>query len=134
VHAATCVVRPSDTPTSIRSEGIRTKYLVTRELGAQQLLNGITEFDPGASLPFHHHNCEESVVVLEGAAVFETEDKAVTLNALDTTFVPVGTVHRFANAGPGIMRILWIYGSVDATRTFRDSGETVPVASAADRR
>jgi tripartite-type tricarboxylate transporter receptor subunit TctC len=34
----------------------------------RQMLNGITIFDPGAAIGEHFHNCEESVMVLEGAA------------------------------------------------------------------
>jgi quercetin dioxygenase-like cupin family protein len=126
------VIRPDDTPPFDRGGGVRTSYLVTRGLGAHQFLNGLTEFDPGASLPFHSHNCEESVVVLEGAAGFETEDGVTDMRALQATFVPAGVVHRFVNQGDGIMRILWVYGSVDATRTLAASGETFPIGSAAE--
>jgi putative monooxygenase len=126
------VIRPGDVPAHDRGGGVRTHYLVTRGLGAHQFLNGMTEFDPGAALPFHSHNCEESVVVLEGDAGFETEDGTTRMRALDTTFVPAGRVHRFVNLGPATMRILWIYGSVDATRTLAASGETFAIGSAAE--
>jgi putative monooxygenase len=126
------VIRPGRSAARERGGGVRTHYLVTPELGAQQFLSGITEFDPGASLPFHSHNCEESVVVLEGDAGFETENGSTDMNAFDTTFVPADTVHRFVNRGRAVMRILWIYGSVNATRTLTESGETLAINSAAE--
>ena len=43
----------------------------------------------------------------------------------DTTQVPAGTFHRFVNTGESTMRILWVYGSTEVTRTFADTGETV---------
>jgi putative monooxygenase len=119
------------TPTD-RGGGVRTTYLVTRGLGATEFLNGITEFDPGAELPFHSHNCDESVVVLEGAAIFEREGGANELEPFDTTFVAAGIVHRFANHGDTTMRILWTYGSAEATRTLAATGETFPIGSATD--
>jgi putative monooxygenase len=126
------VIRPSALSANDRGGGVRTSYLVTRALGAEQFLNGITEFDPGAELPFHSHNCEESVVVLEGSAVFDRDGEATQLGPFDTTFVPAGVVHRFANHGDSPMRILWTYGSVDATRTLAETGETFPIGSTAD--
>lgn len=100
-----------------RGGGVRTWFLVTVERGASQFLTGITEFDPGAALAPHFHNCQESVTVLEGRAIFEAEGDEVELEANTATLVPTGTIHRFRNPGPGRMRILFVYGSINATRT-----------------
>jgi quercetin dioxygenase-like cupin family protein len=101
-----------------RGGGVRTWHLVTVERGAKQFLTGITEFDPGAALALHYHNCQESVVVLEGAAVFEAFGERQTLEPHSATLIPTGTVHRFRNPGPGTLRILFVYGSTAATRTI----------------
>jgi hypothetical protein len=38
--------------------------------------------------------------------------------------------HRFRNiSSTAPMKILWIYGSVDATRTLVETGETHPVSA-----
>jgi mannose-6-phosphate isomerase-like protein (cupin superfamily) len=90
-------------------------------------MNGVTEFEPGASLQTHCHNCEESDVVLEGRAWFDCDGDIVELRPGDTTWVPAGTWHWFGNAGSEDLRILWSYGSADPTRTFADTGETISV-------
>ena len=73
----------------------------------------------------HSHNCEESVVLLEGNAVAEIGEERFELKALDTTFVPANLPHRFINASDTEpMKILWIYASVDATRTIVATGDT----------
>jgi quercetin dioxygenase-like cupin family protein len=133
VDAKLTVIRSHELSPHDRGGGVRTSYLVTPVLGAAQFLNGITEFDPGAELPFHSHNCEESVVVLEGTALFERDGQTTQLEPFDTTFVPAGVVHRFANHGASTLRILWTYGSVAATRTLAATGETFPIGSAADQ-
>jgi putative monooxygenase len=120
----TTVLHLSDLQPADRGGGVRTWSLVSRARGATSFLNGVTEFDPGAALPFHWHNCWESVVVLEGDAVFEYEDHATDLAPTDTTWVPSGVVHRFRNRGSARMRIFWTYSSIDATRTIADTGQT----------
>jgi mannose-6-phosphate isomerase-like protein (cupin superfamily) len=49
-------------------------------------------------------------VVLESQAAFEAACELIEMEAGDTTWVPAGVLHRFANRGEGQMRILWIYG------------------------
>jgi mannose-6-phosphate isomerase-like protein (cupin superfamily) len=40
------------------------------------------------------------------------------MNANRATLVHTGTIHCFRNAGPGRLRILFVYGSTAATRTI----------------
>ena len=101
-----------------RGGGVRTWYLVTADRGATEFSTGITEFDPGASLARHFHNCQESVTVLEGHAIFEADGDECGMEANASTLVPTGIVHRFRNLGPGRLRILFVYGSINATRTI----------------
>jgi putative monooxygenase len=106
-----------ESPPVERGGGVRTWYLVTVERGATEFLTGITEFDAGASLAPHFHNCQESVIVLEGKAVFEASGESAQMVQHSATLVPTGTVHRFQNPGPGRLRILFVYGSTQVTRT-----------------
>jgi quercetin dioxygenase-like cupin family protein len=123
------LLRPSELPTHDRGGGARTTSLVSPALGATTFISGITEFDPGTAIPFHSHNCEESVVLLDGEAVMDIDGLEYRLEPLDTTFIPPNVVHRFRNLSDSRpMKILWTYASPDATRTLRDTGETRPVA------
>ena len=51
----------------------------------------------------------------------------------DATWVPAGVPHRFANRGPGRMRIYWVYGGREVTRTIVATGETFEHLSESDR-
>jgi quercetin dioxygenase-like cupin family protein len=133
VSPASAVVVRSRRLTPVgRGGGVRTTYLVTGET-ATEFLTGVTEFDPGASLPPHSHDCEESVVVLDGAATFEADGEVAELEAGDATWLAAGVAHRFSNAGNRPLRILWIYGSATATRTIAATGKTFPIGAAAYR-
>ena len=130
------VLRPSERPMADRGGGARTIPLVTPACGSRQMLNGITIFDPGAAIGEHFHNCEESVMVLEGDAVAVLDGIEHRLSAGDTTWIEAGVPHFFRNASATArMRILWIYASIEATRTLVKTGETRPVAAehAADK-
>lgn len=124
------VLRPDQIQSHDRGGGARTTPLVLPSVGATSFINGITEFGPGAAIPFHSHNCEESVVLLEGNAYLDIAGEVHELKPLDTTFIPPNVPHRFRNksAIEG-MKILWIYASINATRTLVENGETRPVAA-----
>ena len=128
--AEATILHPAALKAYERGGGARTIPLVSARLGAQSFINGITEFGPGAQIPWHFHNCEESVMLLEGRAVFDIGEAHHDLVAQDTTFIPSGVPHRFRNASATQgMKILWIYGRVDATRTLVATGETRAVSA-----
>ncbi len=116
------ILRPGDLPTNDRGNGARTIPLVTRKCGSTSLINGITAFDPGARIGLHVHNCEESVMILEGEAIAEIGGIRHALRAGDTTWIPANVPHRFLNESDAPMRIFWTYATVDATRTMVETG------------
>ena len=119
------VLRPSALPIHERGGGARTTPLVGPSLGASAFINGITSFGPGSAIPFHSHNCEESVMLLEGEAMLDIDGEEIRLQPLDTTWIPPNVSHRFRNlSDTQPMKILWIYGRIDATRTITETGQT----------
>ncbi|KAA9005539.1 cupin domain-containing protein [Histidinibacterium aquaticum] len=118
------ILKPDELPVNDRGNGARTIPLVTRSCGSSSVINGITEFDPDAKIGVHYHNCEESVMILEGDAIAEIDGTPHKLKAGDTTWIPAGVPHRFMNDGTGKMRIFWTYADIDATRTMVETGVT----------
>ena len=116
------ILRPDQLPVNDRGNGARTIPLVTRKCGSTSMINGITAFEPGAKIGVHFHNCEESVMILEGEAVAEIDGTRHHLKAGDTTWIPSNTPHRFLNESDKLMRIFWIYADINATRTMVASG------------
>jgi quercetin dioxygenase-like cupin family protein len=108
-----------------RGDGIESVRLTPEALEGQGFTMGITSFPPGTSIRLHSHNTIEQVTVLEGAGVAELNGEEMPARPYDTTQIAPGEWHRFINTGSTTMRILWVYGSTDVTRTFADTGETV---------
>ena len=128
------VLRPSTLPAHERGGGARTTPLVTPSIGATAFINGITSFAPGSAIPFHSHNCEESVMLLEGEAMLEIDGQEIRLQPLDTTWIPPNVSHRFRNLSTTEpMRIFWIYARVDATRTITETGQTHFISAEHDK-
>ncbi|MFE8646349.1 cupin domain-containing protein [Sphingomonas sp. NCPPB 2930] len=124
------LLQPENIKKHERGGGARTTPLVTKGVGASTFLTGYTEFSGAAEIPWHKHNCQESVMLVEGSAIFDIGDEQIAIKAQDVTFIPTGIWHRFRNASATEpMKILWIYGSVNATRTLKSNGEERPVAS-----
>jgi HTH-type transcriptional repressor of puuD len=128
------VLRPREIELFDRGTGVKTIPLVGKwNSQGNKITTGITIFEPGTALPLHTHNVEESVMVLEGQATAVIGDDHFELVADDVTWVPTGVEHCFINRGQGQMRIYWVYGGRDVTRTIVATGETFEHLSEKDR-
>lgn len=122
------VLRPDELSATDRGAGARTVPLVTRARGATGFLNGMTSFDPGATIAHHTHNVLESVMVVRGDAIVDIDGTRTRLRTFDTTLVPANIPHHFENASDTApMRIFWTYASVEATRTLVESGTSARI-------
>jgi quercetin dioxygenase-like cupin family protein len=108
-----------------RGDGIESIRLTPTPLEEQGFTMGITTFPPGTSIRLHSHNTIEQVTVIEGEGLAELNGEQLPARPYDTTQIAPGEWHRFINTGARRMRILWVYGSTEVTRTFADTGETV---------
>jgi HTH-type transcriptional repressor of puuD len=73
------------------------------------------------------------VLILEGEATAEIDGEFFDLEPGQATWVPAGIPHRFFNRGEGVMRIYWVYGGRDVTRTITATGETFAHLSEHDK-
>lgn len=124
------LLQPETLPVHERGGGARTTPLVTKAVGTQSFITGYTAFDGGVEIPFHSHNCEESVVLMEGHAILDIDGLEYQLKPHDVTYIPPHVPHRFRNVSKTEpMKILWIYANTQATRTLMETGVTNPVSA-----
>ena len=116
-----------------RGGGIVTVPLVTvHSTPGAKFTTGMSTYPKGKGAPFHIHNCDEQVTLLEGKGEVEVEGEITPLVPYDSTYIPAGRVHAFRNTGDEPMTILWIYSAARVTRTFEGSNEEVEHLSAED--
>jgi quercetin dioxygenase-like cupin family protein len=122
------ILDPQGLPSKNRGGGIRTVPLVTSRTGSTAMLNGVTTLDPGAAVPLHIHNCEESVLVLSGTGRVHIDGVETDVKPGLTTWIPTGVPHFFRNtSSTESMSIFWTYASIDANRTIVATGVTTRI-------
>ncbi len=95
------VFRPSTITPAERGGGARTYPMVSKRCGSTAMMNGITEFEGGAAIPLHFHNCEEAVMLLEGQAIAEIdgeEQPSVPRDELDSGGHPASLPQRLRHS------------------------------------
>jgi quercetin dioxygenase-like cupin family protein len=83
--------------------------LFSRQSGLEGICGGHGRFLPGASLPCHIHDFDESITIVEGAAICMIEGRRYELSAYDTAYIPKGIPHRFLNQSADDMSMVWVY-------------------------
>lgn len=127
------VVKVADVKRIDRGSGISTVPLITvHSTPGAKFTTGMSSYPKGQGAPFHVHNCDEQVTLLEGVGEVEMDGVITPLVAYDSTYITAGVVHAFRNTGTEPMRILWIYDTDRVTRTFEGSDEEVEHLSAKD--
>ena len=90
--------------------------LFARRYGSNGICGGYGRFLPGASLPCHIHDFDESITIVKGRAVCLVQGRQYELSDCDTAFVPRGLPHRFINRSSEEMAMIWVYAGSEPDR------------------
>ncbi len=96
--------------------------LFAKRFGSQGICGGYGRFHPGASLPCHIHDFDESITIVEGSAVCYVQGRSYELSGYDTAFIPKNIPHRFMNQSGSDMAMLWVYAGNEPDRMLVDPG------------
>ncbi len=95
--------------------------LFAKRFGAQGICGGYGRFSPGASLPCHIHDFDESITIIRGTAACFVQGRIYELSGYDTAFIPRGVPHRFMNRSDSDMAMLWVYAGDEPDRQLVDT-------------
>ncbi len=68
----------------------------------------IFDVEPGGSSPYHKHDWEHEVFILEGSGYLKTGDGNIEFKKNDILFVPPNEMHQFVNSGNSLLRFICV--------------------------
>jgi len=95
--------------------------LFARRYGSVGICGGHGRFLPGASLPCHIHDFDESITIVKGNAVCLVQGNRYELSGCDTAYIPKGLPHRFLNLSDEEMEMVWVYAGSEPDRRIVSS-------------
>jgi quercetin dioxygenase-like cupin family protein len=108
-------------------------FIANKELGTKSDIHE-NVISPGVTVPWHFHETEEIIVVLEGNGECRTEDGTEAYAAGDIIILPPRVKHSLRNSGDTNIRQICIFPDDPATTFLEDDypGQTVEVFNPSD--
>ena len=113
---------PSNSKARVRN------FIANREIGTQSDIHE-NVISPGVVVPWHYHETEEVIVVLEGDGECRTEGATENYSGGDVIVIPPRVKHSLKNTGNKLIRQICFFPNDPAT-TFLENdypGQTVDV-------
>jgi len=85
---------------------LRVRWLITKEIGAENFAMRLFEMEPGGYSPFHNHPWEHEVFILEGDGIVVGEELERKFRAGNAIFIPANEKHQFKNDGEKSVKFL----------------------------
>jgi quercetin dioxygenase-like cupin family protein len=85
-----------------------------------EMSGGCGLFQPGGRLPAHFHDFDESICIIQGAAICVVEGRRYPMANCATALQPRGRVHYFINESHEPMAMLWVYAGPVPERVVVD--------------
>ena len=82
------------------------RWLITKEIGAQNFAMRLFEMEVGGHSPLHTHPWEHEVFILEGEGQLFDGTQTTPFGAGDVVFVQSNERHQFKNNGEQLLRFL----------------------------
>ncbi len=86
------------TDMDIFSGDVLYRRLVTED-DAELIRSIVATFRPGGRTKWHHHGCDQLLIITGGHGIVATEDEELRVREGDLVFVPAGTKHWHGSDG-----------------------------------
>ena len=81
------------------AKGAKIRWLIGEKDGAPHFAKRMFEIEVGGHTPYHFHDFEHLVFVLDGLGELVTENGKTQMNPWDAIYVDPGMKHNFVNIG-----------------------------------
>jgi len=98
---------PDSPVTEEGSKGAKIKWLINEKDGAPNFIMRHFTVEAGGFTPYHKHDWEHEVYVLEGHGKVRYKDREEIIQPGDAILIPPGKMHRF-QAGTGTLKFICI--------------------------
>jgi quercetin dioxygenase-like cupin family protein len=90
------------------AENVLIRNVVTSHEGAPNFTMRVFDVQPGGHTPFHAHDYEHEIFVLEGEGEVTEEKRVHALRAGSVILIQPGTWHQFRNPGDETFRFICV--------------------------
>lgn len=90
-------------------EGIKDttiRWLISQKDGAENFAMRVITIQPGGNTPYHQHDWEHEIFILDGEGILRSQDKRENLKPGDFIFVKPMEWHQMLNESDEIMRVI----------------------------
>jgi quercetin dioxygenase-like cupin family protein len=102
-----------DVKPSVEMPGVLKREVVNKSDGAPNFCMRVFELEPGASTPFHTHDWEHEVFVLNGTGTAVSDKGETPVSPESIAFVPPNEKHCFKNTGKETLRFICVIPFTD---------------------
>jgi quercetin dioxygenase-like cupin family protein len=97
-------IEKKDAEKSAVKLGVR--WLITKEMGAENFAMRLFEMEPKGYSPFHSHPWEHEVFILEGEGIVVGEGEETKFRPGNVIFIPPNEKHQFKNTHKKTVKFL----------------------------
>jgi quercetin dioxygenase-like cupin family protein len=100
---------------------VSSRLAVGKAAGATGIQMGELVLQPGASIPAHHHDVDDAMMVLSGRGRCRLGTEEIVLEPGVTLVAPAGLTHGIRNDGPETLRLVFAWASAEPVERYWDS-------------
>lgn len=92
--------------------GVRMHVVAGPKEGAPNFIMRVFEIQPGANTPFHQHDWEHEIFILEGPAAVKHDKGETPLVPGSAIFIPANEMHGILNKGQQAVKLICVIPNV----------------------
>jgi quercetin dioxygenase-like cupin family protein len=82
------------------------RWLISKNDGAENFAMRLFEIEPGGHTPYHQHDWEHEIFILEGKGIAKSKDAEVTIKQGDILFIEPNEWHQMKNTNNTLMKVI----------------------------